>query len=113
MTYLYLLSEIVRQAKDGYTKAMSTSPIAIIDSLDVIRDRLFYEAEANRIQDSLDIDGIQQDYLSAIRFLLSYDANAGTFNAYQRDVERLLQWAWHVRKASIHSLSREDFIVFF
>lgn len=92
---------------------MLEQPTAIIDNLSVISNRLFYEAEANRIQDSFSIDGIQQDYLSAIRFLLSYDANAGTFNAYRRDVERLLQWAWRVRKTSIHTLSREDFVEFF
>lgn len=97
----------------GYTKAMSTSPIAIIDSLHVIKDRLFYEAEANRVQDCLSISGAGNDYLSVIRFLLAYDANSGTFNAYRRDVERLLQWSWRIRQASIHSLSREDFIAFF
>ncbi len=40
------------------------------------------------------IDGSHlDDYLIAKKFLLSYKGSQDTFNAYRRDIERLLQWS--------------------
>lgn len=48
------------------------------------------------------------DYQQALHFLYSYRGSEPTFNAYRREVERLLQWSWHVKKSSISTLKRED-----
>ena len=42
-----------------------------------------------------------KDYHAAICYLNSYRGNMQTFNAYRRDIERLLQWSWFVQEKSI------------
>ena len=54
------------------------------------------------------IDGTDLDYEHAWKFLYSYNGSTATFNSYRREIERLLQWAWHVHHASIFTLKRED-----
>ena len=56
-----------------------------------------------------------QDYEFALKFIYSYNGSEQTFNAYRREVERLLQWAWQVRRCSVLDLQRhdiEEFIAF-
>ena len=56
-----------------------------------------------------------KDFLHAHDFLYAYRGSDATFNAYRREVERLLQWSWHIKKCSIKTLTRrdiEDFIEF-
>ena len=36
----------------------------------------------------------KRDYLGAHAFLYAYRDNKATFNAYRREVERLLHWSW-------------------
>ncbi len=48
------------------------------------------------------------DYRYAMSFLKSYDGSQATFNAYRCEVERLLQWSWHVSDKSVCSLRRVD-----
>jgi len=48
------------------------------------------------------------DYHHTISFLKSYNGSYGTFNAYRREVERLLHWSWIIAKKSIKDLKRED-----
>lgn len=50
-----------------------------------------------------------QDYSCAKTFLLSYRGSEATFNAYRREVERLIQWAWILKQESILKLTRIDF----
>lgn len=50
----------------------------------------------------------KDDFFAAIDFLKQYDNNQATFDAYRREVERLLQWAWLIAKKSIFDLKRED-----
>lgn len=50
-----------------------------------------------------------KDYSIAKDFLLSYRGSEATFNAYRREIERLLQWSWNIKEASILSLTRQDF----
>jgi hypothetical protein len=45
---------------------------------------------------------------SVIEFLKQYNGNQATFDAYRREVERLLQWSWLVAKKSILELARQD-----
>lgn len=49
-----------------------------------------------------------QDYAQALQFLYSYRGSEATFNAYRREIERLLQWSWFVLGKSIKALRRED-----
>lgn len=49
-----------------------------------------------------------QDYRYAKEFLYSYRGSEATFSAYRRELERLLHWAWQVRKQSLTSLRRPD-----
>lgn len=50
----------------------------------------------------------QDDFWQALRFLMSYEGSAATFNAYRREIERLMQWSWLVQNKSIGELRRED-----
>lgn len=50
-----------------------------------------------------------KDYALAKSFLLSYRGSEATFNAYRREVERLIQWAWLILDRSIFTLGRADF----
>lgn len=48
------------------------------------------------------------DWTNIIQFLKQYQGNRATFEAYRREIERILQWSWIVAKKSILLLSRED-----
>lgn len=50
----------------------------------------------------------QKDFQGALSFLIAYKDIPATFNAYRREVERLLQWSWRIVKKSIYTLKRED-----
>src|SRR5688572_11615229 len=55
------------------------------------------------------------DYFYAKEFLKSYKGSSGTFNAYRREIERLLHWSWLIAKKSIRELNRnnvEEYISF-
>lgn len=52
------------------------------------------------------------DYQYALQFLHSYRGSEATFNAYRREIERLLHWSWKIAKRSIKRLKREDFETF-
>lgn len=41
-------------------------------------------------------------------FLYSYRGSADTFTAYRRELERLIQWSWFVRKTSLLKLKNTD-----
>jgi site-specific recombinase XerD len=42
-----------------------------------------------------------RDFSLAQNFVLRYQYNKATFNAYRRETERFLQWAWYIHKDSI------------
>lgn len=48
------------------------------------------------------------DYRYAREFLYSYRGSVATFNAYRREIERLLHWCWLVAKKTLHELKRSD-----
>lgn len=50
----------------------------------------------------------RKDFYYSLNFLKSYTGSQGTFNSYRREVERLLQWCWQVRKVTLQELKRED-----
>lgn len=53
-----------------------------------------------------------KDYLIALKFLYSYRGSAQTFNAYRRELERLIQWSWFVQEKSLFKLKRDDIEAF-
>jgi site-specific recombinase XerD len=50
----------------------------------------------------------QKDFEMALGFLRSYRGSQGTFNAYRREVERLLHWSWSIAKQELTALRREN-----
>src|SRR3990167_3281512 len=48
------------------------------------------------------------DFKFALEFLKSYNGSQATFNAYRREVERLLHWSWHISNKSVCTLRRAD-----
>lgn len=50
----------------------------------------------------------QDDLIKVVDFLKQYNGSEGTFRAYRREMERLLQWAWLVANKSILLLDRQD-----
>lgn len=54
----------------------------------------------------------QNDYQHAHAFLNSYNGSQATFNAYRREVERLLHWSWQVAQKSVCDLRRKDIEAF-
>ena len=49
-----------------------------------------------------------EDFYQCKAFLQSYTGSQATFNAYRREIERLLQWAWLIAKKPIQQLKRAD-----
>jgi site-specific recombinase XerD len=49
-----------------------------------------------------------EEYRLAREFLASYAGSQDTFNAYRKEVERLLQWSWIVAQKPIKALDRND-----
>lgn len=59
--------------------------------------------------------GADDDHQAALKFLYGYNGSAATFNAYRRELERLLQWCWRIERAGAIGLRREqieDFVRF-
>lgn len=48
------------------------------------------------------------DLQQVLLFLYGYRGSTDTFTAYRRELERLVQWSWFVRKASILKLKNTD-----
>lgn len=48
------------------------------------------------------------DFYHSLNFLKSYNGSQGTFNSYRRETERLLQWAWHIKKKTLPELKRDE-----
>lgn len=78
-------------------------PLPIFD----VPDKLSFDAN---VPDHLSeiSDHYENDYKCAHSFLYAYKENTDTYNAYRRETERLLLWAWLVQKKSILDLKRID-----
>ena len=73
-------------------------PLPVIDG---IKESCFDKSSTDSI--------INQNDLSAIlEYLKQYDGNKATFDAYRREIERLLQWSWLIANKSIFDLKRQD-----
>lgn len=54
------------------------------------------------------VENADLDLEFSLKFLYSYNGSSATFNSYRRELERILQWAWHVERRSIIDLKREN-----
>jgi site-specific recombinase XerD len=86
-----------------------TSPIPLFDHLAFSEPKL--------AQNSLNARALQlpfaiSDFQQALQFLYSYRGSDATFNAYRREIERLLQWSWFIAGKSIRDIRRNDFEAF-
>lgn len=89
---------------------MKTSPQPIFDNLDYWSDP-FLNPDA--LTAGLSLKPEQRwDMAHSAKFLFSYNGSTATFNAYRREVERLLQWTWGVRDTNLNKLRREDIEAF-
>lgn len=77
------------------SKDLQQPPLPIFDSLEYITQQVS------------DV-GLDLDFIKAKNFLESYNGSDATFNAYRREVERLLHWSWWVAQKSVKDLRRED-----
>lgn len=48
------------------------------------------------------------DFIHTHNFIKNYTGSLGTFNSYRREVERLLQWCWHIKKTTLKNLKAQD-----
>ena len=96
------------------TSVPRVAPIPIVDNLEHIGNpfQLKPATFKNRMPAHITIDGAVLDYEYALKFLYSYNGSTATFNAYRRDIERLLQWTWLVNQTCVLSLQREDIEAF-
>lgn len=85
------------------------SPIPLFDSLKFIDPKKNIQQILDYTQD---LPYACKDYPQALQFLYSYRGSDATFNAYRREIERLLQWSWFILGKSIKDLRRDDFEAF-
>jgi site-specific recombinase XerD len=74
--------------------------IPIFDSIEYIAD----QKDFSYLSDDYNIQDIKQ----AQMFLKAYRGSAGTFNAYRREIERLIQWKSLIAKKLFKDLKRDD-----
>jgi site-specific recombinase XerD len=79
---------------------MLITPLPIFDSIEFIKQQTFPKDDTYTYREN--------DFHQAKSFLLSYNGNVATFNAYRREVERLLHWSWLLAKKSVRDLKRTD-----
>lgn len=77
------------------------APLPLFDTIDHLEDNSVITL--NNLPDFS-----QSDYHYAREFLKSYNGNQATFNAYRREVERLLHWSWLFAKKATIALRRAD-----
>lgn len=74
-------------------------PIPVIDTIE-------------RLDETISLANVPEfakyDLHVSLDFLKQYDGNKATFEAYRREIERLLQWTWLIVKKSILELKRQD-----
>ncbi len=83
-------------------------PTPLFDSLVFSNPKLALES----LRQTSKLPFANNDFHQALQFLYSYRGSEATFNAYRREIERLLQWSWFVAEKSIKEIRRDDFETF-
>ncbi|MCD6038859.1 MAG: xerC 2 [Gammaproteobacteria bacterium] len=90
------------------------TPIPLFDALEHLDSSL--NAQLAQLQSRLPKDiaaeEVASDYKQTCQFLYAYRGSAETLKSYRREIERLLQWAWFMRKKTLKELRRNDLEVF-
>lgn len=84
------------------------APSPLFDTLDHVK-------QVNNNVDNLPVlsaGNALLDLQHATNFLYHYRGSQATFNAYRREIERLLQWAWLIKKQGVSTLNRADIELF-
>ncbi|MCF6808410.1 site-specific integrase [Thiotrichales bacterium 19S9-12] len=81
---------------------LKNRPLAIFDTIENI------EQAKKEINPSLYSKFNNDDFEQSYSFLKSYTGNIGTYNAYRREIERLLHWSWLVVNKTLPELQPED-----
>lgn len=91
-------------------KSHNIKPIPVIDNLEYIGNPYKQHdfSTDHLFGDDVPVESSTIDYEYALKFLYSYNGSTATFNAYRREIERLLQWSWFIHRLSITQLKRED-----
>ncbi len=89
--------------------SVKSPPTPLFDTIEHV-SILRKQAKHNRIE--IADNGIKEDYHYAIEFIYSYRGSEATFNAYRREIERLLHWSWLIAQKSIKDLRRNDIETF-
>jgi len=92
-------------------------PVPIFDNLSYLSNpfKVNHFSAIACTEKAATIPGSDIDYEYAWKYLWSYTGSSATFNAYRREIERLIQWTWLVNESSVISLKREnieDFVKF-
>ncbi|MFI4937468.1 MAG: tyrosine-type recombinase/integrase [Candidatus Berkiellales bacterium] len=76
------------------------APLPLFDSISFL--------EKNNLQNISQVPDSTHDYIHAKAFLKAYNGSEATFNAYRREVERLLHWSWLIANKPVKDLRRQD-----
>ena len=79
--------------------------LPLFDTLKHVKDQ---QTPLGYASDSADAVRFAEDFRQARAFLTSYNGNPATFNAYRREVERLLHWSRLVAQKPLQDLRRTD-----
>jgi integrase len=83
----------------------NTQPQPLFDTLDNLTDT---PACVFHYLKSFSIPQIEKEFQLCLEFLKSYTNSSDTFNAYRREVERVLHWAWLICKKPLKDITRND-----
>lgn len=92
------------------SKIIKLLPRALFDTLESLDEPT--SLETIHYLNSLELNQLQQEYEHTREFLRSYAGSNDTFNAYRREVERLIQWSWLIQKKTIKEITRNDIRLF-
>ncbi len=108
------MAALQKRKPDAVSGARAAPPAPILDvSVSMENPHRKNAYQIDHLSD--DIDVAAADYDAVLKFLFAYTGSSATFNAYRRDLERFLQWAWRIEARSVLTLTRndiEDFIRF-
>lgn len=88
-------------------------PLPIFDEIEYLQEQRgakLAKAKPHRMAmpKHLNESDVLDDYRIIVDFLLGHDGSLDTFNAYRREVDRFILWAWFERKACLPELTRSD-----
>jgi hypothetical protein len=81
-------------------------PRALFDTLETLHEEV--AACVTSYLAATTISQAEKEYQLTREFLKSYAQSPDTYTSYRREVERLVQWSWLIRKKAIKEINRND-----